>query len=434
MAIQKGYFEVFKALISTLKSNEVDRYISYHMDYARQTLDADQESECLNAVIKVDAGNIEALWAKFELDWKDAELPALVGAFENILKYSKEPQAVVQWAFKLTVVTETQCQFMKSVLRYYSGEVSKIAVKLVDIGEKMVTEGFFDEARYFVELAVASGYTEPEVYWLTCLIELRAKNQSEIYESDISIKSIPEYTKYLTVVSEDKRQECFEIASRQANAIRMREDKKNQEAVEAEDLAAKERKKRASRGVRMTITALMGIALIYLAIFVGFKNQGWIWVKESLLPKVDFSSGFGSVAIILICLIPALIVGLTVLIKITKKAQKDYWCGEDFCSCSCCCGLFVGYLAGGTLAVVVFGVIRCLIFGFGWMMVGAMTMYSPPAIALVTIIPILIIGRKAKTAGERLFITFLVLLMLAVGYLGFVTGLDVIEAAKIAAL
>lgn len=282
-AVNKGHFEVFKMLISTLASDDVDKYIKYYSEFARKTKDDEKKLECAKEILKVEEGNPEALKISFETLWRDGSSSALTKTFEELLKYSKDPQSEVAWVLnkaKNTINSAEQCAFIKQALKYYGGELSDIKELLVDLAYTMIEGGYFENAKYLLELSVAAGCNEPKVYWGICLVKIGAKNDGDIAASDILIKTIPEYTKYLTLVDENRRLECFSIAVNQEKAKQKRidnamakekrereQEQEKLERIKAEKarLAAIKRKK-----AKKVIFGLSAVVALLLIIFVAY--------------------------------------------------------------------------------------------------------------------------------------------------------------------
>jgi len=221
VAIQKSRFSVFCLLLTTLPSDAVDAYISYHLAYARQTVNSEHKHQCLEQVLKVDGGNIEALEMRFDLQSLTAPVDVLIKTFEEILKYTKDTDERVRSVLGRLVQSlnsERQCAVAEQVLKYYVGELSEIADLLIELADRMISRGFFDRARYLYQLVLSVIPDESRAYWGICLAKARATSERNILVSDISLKQIPEYAKYLTLVDEARRQKCFALAKQQQNA------------------------------------------------------------------------------------------------------------------------------------------------------------------------------------------------------------------------
>ncbi len=280
-SIEKGYLGVFRMLITTLASDDVDKYIQYYVQFARSTPDVEEKLICAKEILKVEEGNPDALRITFEALWGRGSTGELVSSFEELLRYSKDPQTEVLWALgkaKRALVSREQCGFVTQALRYFSGNLADIKDLLIDIAYVMISDGFFDSAKYILELTVAAGCDEPRVYWGICLVKVSARGDADIKKSDVLIKTVPEYTKYLTLVDESRRMECFALAAdqekaskkrasdaraREARAAQEEQERKNRINAEKARLAKIRRKK-----VGKVLTGISVILGLFLVIFV----------------------------------------------------------------------------------------------------------------------------------------------------------------------
>ncbi|MBQ4091020.1 MAG: InlB B-repeat-containing protein, partial [Clostridia bacterium] len=234
-AIQMHDVKLFKLALSTMDSNEVDRYIDYNLRYAENAR-PEEKLECLNAVLDVDNGNARALALRFESIRQDAKFAKLRECFEDMLKYSADPQKVVlntlsSWVNFIS--TSDHCQFAMQLLKYYDGELSELKDIMILMAGKMLERGFFEDANRIYKLILTFDPNNAQAFWGICLVKTKSKNEKEIVISNVSIKGLPEYTKYLTLVDEKRRQDCMSIAKKQAARQKAQKRKKTVRLITA---------------------------------------------------------------------------------------------------------------------------------------------------------------------------------------------------------
>lgn len=219
--IESGKFYSFKALLNTLKSSAVNKYISYNCQYAisvKQLKGEDrlsERAECLQSIIKVDAGNVDALRELVFVDLGLNRAAFIVAkGFEEVLRYSSEQNQEVltclQWLGENLMYSEN-CHFAKQLLRYYSGELSTLRDHIKALGYRMLACSLFKEAEYFFSLMLTINQNDPDAYWGICLMKAGICSEDGIKDGDgdIPLQSIPEFNKYLTLVDKARRNECM---------------------------------------------------------------------------------------------------------------------------------------------------------------------------------------------------------------------------------
>ena len=222
-------YPLFKKMLSTLNDEDVDDYIEYNLQYAGLTKNIQYERECLEAVLSVDEGNIAALKQILDIDWSIADKAHLVGILEKILMYSASPDdEIISFIrdIESSVETKVHCEVVKEALRFYGGELADIKNALIDLAYSILDNLLFDEAEYFLNLALSVDPKNPRIYWGICLVKTRSMNEKAVVYSPVSIKAVPEYNKYLTMVDDKRRQECMSIAKRQTAKIEGRKKAK----------------------------------------------------------------------------------------------------------------------------------------------------------------------------------------------------------------
>ena len=221
--IERSMAAPFKTLLGALGSDEVERYIAYNFAYLNRTASHNEKKGCLTRILSVDEGNREALWLQLQFDLTDGAFAKVLQAdFEKILTYSTEGEAGttrdVERALQLLkndLSTVPQCTFVKQVLRYYPGDVKDLQADLMALTGRMLQAGLFEDAEDLLNLILAFAPEDPDVYWLICLVRIRAKDEQDVKNGVIPLRRVPEFNKYLTLVDEQRRLHCITLSDRQ---------------------------------------------------------------------------------------------------------------------------------------------------------------------------------------------------------------------------
>ena len=227
--IEHGKYSSFQRLLSTLEPHEVDRYISCNLRFARATDKADPRNSCLQAILKVDEGNADALRELLFSDLKAGKSCAvLIPRLETLLKYTPDGDKEVRDLLdRLTddLPNANACEFAKQLIRYHSGEIAGLKDRLVKLSYGMLKKRHFSHAKYFLDLVLSLDPNDADAYWGICLTRVGAASEDEILQQDILLQDVPEFNRYLILVSDVRRKACISLASRQSSlsARRIRE-------------------------------------------------------------------------------------------------------------------------------------------------------------------------------------------------------------------
>lgn len=229
--IQNAKFKSFQVLLNTLDPSDVEAYVFYNYQFAisiEQFNNKDKilaRSVCLQNIISVDAGNVDALR---ELVFSDLVLNRaefiVTKGFEDVLRYAPQPNQEViiclQWLGEHLAYSEN-CNFAKQLLRYYSGNLSDLRDHIKGIGYRMLDRCLFDEAEYFFNLMLTINANDPDAYWGICLLKISARSEDNLAESDgnVLLQTLPEFNKYLTLVDEARRNACMQLLGIQNIAL-----------------------------------------------------------------------------------------------------------------------------------------------------------------------------------------------------------------------
>lgn len=215
--VEKSKYKSFELLLTTLKSDEIDKYIKYNHSYAKKTANNDEKLKCLSNVLEVDEGNVEALREMVRLDLVTSESEdKTIKDFETLLKYTADINEEVTNCLEFLLCGNTDCNFAKQLIRYYKGDISNLKDELVKLSFKIIENEQFKEAEYFLNLILSFDPNNADVYWGICLMKAKAKTESDIKNSDIPISEIPEFNKYLALVDNERRKQCIALSKEQA--------------------------------------------------------------------------------------------------------------------------------------------------------------------------------------------------------------------------
>lgn len=232
VSIKNGHYRIFKQLLATLQSSEVDTYIQYNLDFARNTQKLQDKKSCLNCVLGVDEGNAEAIRELIFVQLKEQDLKNTLMQLQKLLSYSKNGDKEIAFLLsKLTNELENQVEknFAKELLKYYQGSLKNIKVIIRNFAYKLIAKECYEDALYFLELILSFEPDDAQAFWGICLVKTQAKTEVDIVNSNIPLSAIPEYTKYLTLVSATRRQTCIQLTKSQEEAIDKR--KRDEEAA-----------------------------------------------------------------------------------------------------------------------------------------------------------------------------------------------------------
>lgn len=285
IAIGNRYFDILNALLETLGSDDVDKYIAYNYEFAKNISSDDIKLECLNRILKVHEGNSDALNMLFEIKLKDASAAELAKIFEEILKYSPQPNRCVEKTLEgiITNLSEHRhCEFAVQLLKYYTDDLAKLKDRLIQLAYKMIEKSFFDDAQYILNLALTFAPDNSDIYWGICLLKTKSEAENKIFNSPILLKSVPEFIKYLTLVDEKRRLECLAITKKQENKIQ--EAERQREAARlAVQRQEEERRRRAERERarrKKLITIIIAVVTVAVAVFAAIFITLYSVVKD----------------------------------------------------------------------------------------------------------------------------------------------------------
>ena len=278
-AINNSQFTVFKALLTTLHSSNVDEYLNYLTRFAQKTQDKNAKEWCLNKVFEVEEGNVSALNEFYLLALSTGEVKRAVEVYEKLLRYCDDvdeqvEKTLIELGAKLS--SPIECKFVKQVLRYYGKDLGKIEKILSKIALKAIEKEFFDLAKDLCELVISKNANLAEMYWAICLAKLEVARERDVSLSDIYLNGLPEFKKYLTLIDQTRQIGLIKLAQEQEKAIAKRAKEKAEKAereriakAQAEAEARRKREEiRKKKIVSLSVLATAIVAVILVVVFI----------------------------------------------------------------------------------------------------------------------------------------------------------------------
>lgn len=279
--ITRSKYDPFKLLLNTLKSSDVDDYISYNYKYAITTTVASEQYECLNNILKVDEGNVDVLRKIVIVDLENSNsTEIIIKNLESLLKYAPvandEVISCLKWLCN-NLVNEKQCEFAKQLIRYYSDEIFILKDYLTKLCFRIIEQALFKEAEYFINLILSFDANNADAYWAICLMKIEASIEKKIILKDNLLRDVPEFNRYLTLVNEARRKQCIVISREQIEKRLLR--LKNEV-----DSLATERK-----AVNATVGYFLGGCGVFMCVvgmFLFSLNAGELWPFLVAIPEI----------------------------------------------------------------------------------------------------------------------------------------------------
>lgn len=223
--ISKRLEKSFFLLLSTLQSGDVDNYIKYNLKFAKAVKTLSTKKTCCNNVLSVEEGNVEALKVLLDVYLEGDDINNTKKTVESILKYTDDQKKTIVEIYKQiqrAINSKEDCIVFNELLKYYPDDIGEIKELLLEVVFTMIGQGCYKEADYLLSLIADKYANNPQIYWAICLIKTQSKNEAAIAGSNVSLKSLPEYTKYLSLTDNARRAECVKIAKKQEEVIKAR--------------------------------------------------------------------------------------------------------------------------------------------------------------------------------------------------------------------
>ena len=208
----------FEELLNTIDSQDIDTYTRYNYKYAKAAEITAEIIKCLERILEVDEGHIDALKKMTLVQLKKNSSIKALFYLGKLLSYSdninKEVGDILDWLCRNLETTE-QCAFSKELLRYYPAELSELKNELLQLSHRLLSKGFYEDSIYFSNLVLSFDPNAADAYWYICLGKVQAKSEDDIIHQKIMIKDLPEFNKYLSLVDEETRKNKIAIIKRQ---------------------------------------------------------------------------------------------------------------------------------------------------------------------------------------------------------------------------
>ncbi|MBR3863761.1 MAG: toll/interleukin-1 receptor domain-containing protein [Clostridia bacterium] len=262
-AIKCEKIDIFNLLLTTLESNEVDRYIDYNIKFLKNAKNKLGTTKIINNVLTIQEGNVTALRHKLFLEITK-ESSESIHTLETLLKYCssirKEINTVLDSLIKKEFLTNFDSDFVQKVLRYYPEELNGLEPKIEAIANKTLECGLFKEAEKLSRIILGFNEQNATAYLILCLCTLGVSNKENIESSDILIRPLPEFKKYLTLVTEIQAQNALDLSKNQELAIENRkkkaEEEKAKKLLEERELREKLRQKHLNK-IKATMSMIL---------------------------------------------------------------------------------------------------------------------------------------------------------------------------------
>ena len=220
-AINSVHTKAFDLLLGTLNSDEVDRYIAYNHSMVKATSDLTVKKKYLKNVLAVDEGNVEALRTVVEVDiFSGVSVKTIKTDFEALLTYADDADKEVNFAITCAlsekcVLNSENIAFTREVLRYYNANIFNLKNLLMKFSNKLLKLGKQSEVEYYCNLVLSVDKNCADAYWYICLAKIGAKSDEDVVKSSKSIRKCLEFNKYLTLVDNERRNNCVKLAQQQ---------------------------------------------------------------------------------------------------------------------------------------------------------------------------------------------------------------------------
>ena len=295
--ISKSKYESFNTLLSTLDSNDVDRYIDLNLRFAKSTKNESQATHCLQNILAVDEGNVEAYEVLLDIELRqNATVEDLKITFEKVLSYSSDCNEKVNVCLEhMASICENRCgdnqiAFIKQLIRYYQSDIAELDDTLMKIATNLLKQKRFDDADYFYKLVLNTRKNDPEVYLGICLAKIK-KTDLNIISNDNSLQGMPEFNKYLSLLSEGRRMEILdnlkEAKERYEEKLK-KEKEQNEEKLKKEKEQNEEKSqkiKEINKKIKTLVILLCSAVVSFISFLIGLAiaEQSFVLCGVSMI-------------------------------------------------------------------------------------------------------------------------------------------------------
>lgn len=268
-AIERGYKETFALTLSMMEGVDQTQWIAYQLAFAGKLKSFAAKKKYAQAVLDVDNRNEEALKmllnAQLTINNPSNEV---VKTLERLLEVSRSAHEEIRQVFAWLAVnldSRDDCKLIQTICETHSALLPQWEKELSALANKALVKAFFDEAEALARIVLSINENSADAYWIICLAKIHATTVQRVVDSDIPLKQVPEYTKYLTLVSEAQQMQCISLCKNQQNAIeeRIAERKKaEEERIKKQKEEAAKRKKANTKRATCALIIAGIVALI----------------------------------------------------------------------------------------------------------------------------------------------------------------------------
>ena len=210
--IRYGAYRPFCTLLTALEDSQVDAYISYHLKFIEAIEDVRLKEICCEKILQADGGNAQALKQLLLNALAENQNEQRIPRLEMLLRYSPDPdseiESILSWLADYAKTPE-HARFAQQLVRYYSGDLHRLSDKLIALSGQMIEIAQFDTAHFLLKLIMDQETENPKVYWNLCMIKAQVTQEFQLRESEAVLHQLPEYKKYLSLVDEGRRKQCY---------------------------------------------------------------------------------------------------------------------------------------------------------------------------------------------------------------------------------
>ena len=235
--IERGFHFSFELLLKTIPSDEVDLYIDLNLRFMDRMLEENDTEEAelyAKHVLELEEGNVRALSAMCHLCLMDESIDMgdLVQYFEKLLSYTDNQAGAVKellWFVSRVKYCDQSNEVFKQILKYYIGNLLDIQEQIFAFAELLMEHEEYEKAQYYIGLLLTADRGNIRAWWDICLIEIRAKNGSDVLNSNLLLARCQHWNDYLAVMSREQRPGAIEYAAKQADKVKERQKMFRQE-------------------------------------------------------------------------------------------------------------------------------------------------------------------------------------------------------------
>ncbi len=220
--IAKDKYCSFKLLLSTLDGKQVDRYIELLLNYANVNVRSNNLDACIDAVLEVDEGNVEAYqYRLYRLLSSNGSVDDLKSVSEKIIRYSADSDAkVVELLDKLTTrikmsFSVVDGELARYVVRFYQKDIADLDSVLLNIADVLLSNSDFGNAEYFYGIVLSHNDMNAQACLGVSLAKVGVNSLLEVSSESEELLLLPEFNRYLVLETDEKRLKVINSLNKQ---------------------------------------------------------------------------------------------------------------------------------------------------------------------------------------------------------------------------